>query len=197
MTQRVDVVDWNSKWSKTHCLMCLESALLMRLKVVPTNDKNATAVRRILLRWFSYRVLVPLSTESAEGCLNTWRRCVSHQWSSPSFFHPLRIIWFWKRQVCTALPVSVEKFTLDKLNVWFRHHRHICLYHSEKSAVKEQSIDLGHWIQPQNAIILAKKTRQWNCIRREARDWAPSQQINRVNGFNLSRAWKPLICDLK
>jgi hypothetical protein len=37
------------------------------------------------------------------------------------------------------------------------HHRHIRLYHPEKSAMMEHSINLGHQIQLQNASFLVKK----------------------------------------
>jgi hypothetical protein len=48
------------------------------------------------------------------------------------------------------------------------HHQRIRLYHPEKSAVAEHSINLGHRIQLQNASILAKKSRWMDWIIREA-----------------------------
>ncbi|PNF33765.1 hypothetical protein B7P43_G10211, partial [Cryptotermes secundus] len=56
------------------------------------------------------------------------------------------------------------------------HQRHIRLKHPDRSAVVEQSIDLGHRIQLQNTSILATETRY---------------------GSHLSKSWKPLTCSLK
>jgi hypothetical protein len=64
--------------------------------------------------------------------------------------------------------------------------------------VAKHSINLGHWIQVQNTIILAKKMRLMDWILREVTeiDLHPNN-MNREDSFSLIRAWWPLICDLK
>jgi predicted GIY-YIG superfamily endonuclease len=77
------------------------------------------------------------------------------------------------------------------------HHRHICLYHSKKYAVAEH-INLGHETQLQNTSILVKKSRRMDQVIREAIEIElHPNNMNREDGFSLSQAWKPLICDLK
>jgi hypothetical protein len=78
------------------------------------------------------------------------------------------------------------------------HCRHIRLYHPEKSVEAEHSINRGHWIQLQKTSILAKKLRWMDLIIREAIEIElHPNNMNREDGFSLSRAWKPLIRDLK
>jgi hypothetical protein len=78
------------------------------------------------------------------------------------------------------------------------HQRHIRLEHPDKSAVAEHSIELGHRIELQNTSILATKTRYMDRIIREAIEIElHPENINREEGFYLSKSWKPLICSLK
>jgi hypothetical protein len=72
------------------------------------------------------------------------------------------------------------------------------VYQPEKSVVAEHSINLGHWTQLQNTIILAKPMRQVNQILREVTEIElHADSINREDNFFMSQAWKPLICELK
>jgi hypothetical protein len=65
------------------------------------------------------------------------------------------------------------------------HHRHIRLYHTEKSLVVEHSINLGHHIQLQNASILAKKSRCMDCNTQEVTEIKlHPYNMNRENGIS-------------
>jgi hypothetical protein len=78
------------------------------------------------------------------------------------------------------------------------HQRHIRLEHPGKSSVAEQSINLGHHIQLQNTTILSTKPRYWDRIIREAIEiQLHPNNMNREDGFCLSKSWKPLIYSLK
>jgi hypothetical protein len=78
------------------------------------------------------------------------------------------------------------------------HRRHIRLEHPDKSAVAEHSINLGHCIQLQNTTILSTKPRYKDRIIREAIEIElHPNNMNREDGFCLSKSWKPLICSLK
>jgi hypothetical protein len=76
------------------------------------------------------------------------------------------------------------------------HQRHIRLEHLDKSAVAEHSINSGHRIELQNTIILSTKPRYMDPIIREAIELHPNN-MNREEGFCLSKSWKPLIYSLK
>jgi hypothetical protein len=68
----------------------------------------------------------------------------------------------------------------------------------EKVAIDEHSINQGHRIQSYNYSILATKTRYMDCTVREAIEIKlHPYNINRVDGFCLSKPWKPLIGCLK
>jgi hypothetical protein len=72
------------------------------------------------------------------------------------------------------------------------------VYHPEKSGVAEHSINLGHCIQLQDTSILAKKLRCMDRIIREAIEIKlHPNNMNREDGFSLSRSWKPLINNLR
>jgi hypothetical protein len=78
------------------------------------------------------------------------------------------------------------------------HQRHIHLEHPDKSAVAEHSINLGHHIQLQNTTILSTKPRYMDRIIKEAIEIElHPNNMNREDGFCLSKSWKPLIDSLK
>jgi plasmid rolling circle replication initiator protein Rep len=85
------------------------------------------------------------------------------------------------------------------MEAWVKEHNwYICLYCLKKFVVVKYSINLDHKIQLKNTSILAKKSRQMDQIMREAVviELNPNN-MNREDGFSLSWAWKPLICDMK
>jgi hypothetical protein len=68
------------------------------------------------------------------------------------------------------------------------HHQHIRLYHSEKSAVANHNINLGHCIQFHDTSILAKKSKCMECIIREATEIELNpENRSREEGFFLSK----------
>jgi hypothetical protein len=76
--------------------------------------------------------------------------------------------------------------------------RHIRLEHPDKSAVAEHSINLGHTIQLQNTTILSTKPRYMDRIIREGTEIElHPNNMNREEGFCLTKSWKPLICSMK
>jgi hypothetical protein len=78
------------------------------------------------------------------------------------------------------------------------HHRHIRLYHPDKSAVAEHSMNLGHRIQFQDTRILATRSGHVEFIIKEAMEIElHSDNMNREEGFFLSKLWKPLLQTLK
>jgi hypothetical protein len=78
------------------------------------------------------------------------------------------------------------------------HQRHIRLELQDKSAVTEHNIDQGQRIQFHNSSILATKTRYMDRIVREAIEIElHTYNVNREDGFFLSKWWKPLIGSLK
>jgi hypothetical protein len=65
------------------------------------------------------------------------------------------------------------------------HQRHIRLEHSDKSAVAEHSVDLGHRIQFHNTSIFATKTRYIDHIVRKAIEIElHPNNMNREVGFH-------------
>jgi hypothetical protein len=98
--------------------------------------------------------------------------------------------------------VSVAESTLGRWAVlWTRlkeHQWHIILEHPDKSAVAEHSINQRHHIQFRNSSILATKTRYMDHSVREAIEIElQPYNVNREDGFCLSKSWKPLIRSLK
>jgi hypothetical protein len=78
------------------------------------------------------------------------------------------------------------------------HHQHIRLYHPEKSALSEHSINLGHRVHLHNTSILAKKLRRTDRVIREAIEIdVHANNISREDVFSPSRSSKPLIRDLR
>jgi hypothetical protein len=76
--------------------------------------------------------------------------------------------------------------------------RYIILEHPDKSAVAEHSIGQRHRIQLHSSSILATKTRSMDRIVRDAIEIELyPDNINREDGFCLSKSWKPLIGSLK
>jgi hypothetical protein len=62
----------------------------------------------------------------------------------------------------------------------------------------EHSIHWDHHIQLQNTSILAKKSRYMGQIIREATEIeCHPNNINREDGFSLSKSWNPIIHTLK
>jgi hypothetical protein len=78
-----------------------------------------------------------------------------------------------------------------------KHHCHIQLKYPDMSAVVEHSINLWHHIQLLNTSILSTKPRYMDIIIREAIEivFHPNN-VNREDGFCLSKSWKSLICCL-
>jgi hypothetical protein len=78
------------------------------------------------------------------------------------------------------------------------HHWHILLYHPDKSAVAEHSINLDNCIQLQDISILAKIFRHISQIIRDATEInLYPNNMEREDGFSLSKSQKPLICILE
>jgi hypothetical protein len=78
------------------------------------------------------------------------------------------------------------------------HHQHICREHPDKSAMAEKSINLRHRIHLHHTTILSTKPRYMEHINRETTEIElHPNNINREDGFCLSKSWKPLICSLK
>jgi hypothetical protein len=78
------------------------------------------------------------------------------------------------------------------------HKRHIHLEYPDKSAVAQRSIHQEHRIQFNSTSILSTKTRYMDRIIREALEIElHPHNMNREDGFCLSKSWKPLICTLK
>jgi hypothetical protein len=70
--------------------------------------------------------------------------------------------------------------------------RHIRLDQPEKSAVAEHSIYAGHNIDFNNVSVLDRAWGYMDRIVKEAIQIRLNQNINRDNGFTLSRAWNPV-----
>jgi hypothetical protein len=65
------------------------------------------------------------------------------------------------------------------------HHSDIYLYHPEISVLAEHSINLGHWIQQQNASTLAKKSRHMDWVIREVIEIDASSQQHKQGRWLL------------
>jgi hypothetical protein len=71
--------------------------------------------------------------------------------------------------------------------------RHIGLDQPEKSAVAEHSINAGHKIDFNNVSVLDRASGYMDRLVKEAIQKRLNQNnINRDNGFTLSRAWNPV-----
>jgi hypothetical protein len=70
--------------------------------------------------------------------------------------------------------------------------RHIRLDQPKKSAVAEHSINAGHKIDFNNVSVLDRASRYMDCLVKEAIQIRLNQNINRDNGFTMSRAWNPV-----
>jgi hypothetical protein len=70
--------------------------------------------------------------------------------------------------------------------------RHIRLDQPEKSAVAEHSINAGHKIDFNNVSVLDRASGYMDRLVKETIQIRLNQNINRDNGFTLSRAWNPV-----
>jgi hypothetical protein len=78
------------------------------------------------------------------------------------------------------------------------HQRHVRLEHPDKSAVAEHSINLGHDIHLYDTAILSTKPGHVDRIVREAIEIGlHNNNVNREDGFCLSKSWKPPISSLR
>jgi hypothetical protein len=74
------------------------------------------------------------------------------------------------------------------------HMRHICLNQLEKSVVAELSMNTGHQIDFSNITILDRTSGYMDQDIKEAIHIRLNRKnFNRDNGFNLSRAWFPVM----
>jgi hypothetical protein len=73
------------------------------------------------------------------------------------------------------------------------HMRHIHLHQPEKSVVAEHSVNTGHQIDFSNITILDRTSGYMDRIMKEAiHIRLNTENFNRDNSFNLSRAWFPI-----
>lgn len=79
-----------------------------------------------------------------------------------------------------------------------KKHYHIQFYYLEKLFVAEHCIDLCHVIQLSDTSVLAKKSRHMGRkIMEVIETELHSKNMNKVNGFSVSRSWNPLMHTLK
>jgi hypothetical protein len=76
------------------------------------------------------------------------------------------------------------------------HQWHIHSEHLDKSAMMEQSINLGHSIQLHQSTLLTKPRYKYHIIK-EATEIEFCFNMNTEDGFCLSKSWKPLVCSLR
>jgi hypothetical protein len=90
---------------------------------------------------------------------------------------------------CECSQVNIEQMGC-LINIKLKEHqRHIRLEHPDKSAVAEQSMNLGNNIQLHNNCILTAKTRYVDSVVREAIEIGlHSNSTNREDGFYLSKS---------
>jgi hypothetical protein len=77
------------------------------------------------------------------------------------------------------------------------HHWHFCLYHPEKSAVAEHSINLDDCMRLHDSSVLAKNPLMDRNIRKAIEIELHSNSMNRENDLSLRKLHKPLIYTLK
>jgi hypothetical protein len=74
------------------------------------------------------------------------------------------------------------------------HMRHICLDQPEKSLVAGHSVNTEHQIDISNITILDRTSGYMDRVIKEAiHIRLKKENFNRDNGFNLSRAWYPIM----
>jgi hypothetical protein len=98
--------------------------------------------------------------------------------------------------VSTRFPVNVAGQTGRSMDIRLKEHQcHIWLEHLDKSALVEHSINQGHIILFHDASILATSTGCVDHIVRETIEVVLHPfNMNRKDGFSLSRLWKHFIC---
>jgi hypothetical protein len=116
------------------------------------------------------------------------------------------IIIFWEITPCSScrkIPCECGKVYIGQTGRSIdtrlkEHKRHIRLEYPNKSAVAQHSIHQEHRIQFNSTSILSTKTRYMDRIIKEAIEIElHPHNMNREEGFCLSKLWKPLICTLK
>jgi hypothetical protein len=118
-------------------------------------------------------------------------------WKLSNFLRPFKDHLDLKSPGVYSIPCDCEKVYIGQtgrsIETRVKERRHVRPADPKKSAVAEHSINLDH----QNTSILAKKSRCMDRIIRKAIEIELHPNINREDGFSLSRSWKPLIRDLR
>lgn len=90
---------------------------------------------------------------------------------------------------------QIGRFTETRIR---EHHRHIPLYHPEKSVTAEHSMNSGHRIHFHEISILAEKSERTERLVMETTETElHPDNMNWEKGFSLSRSWRPLVRILK
>jgi hypothetical protein len=135
------------------------------------------------------------ATPFAGYCLSTSSMWASLLGKYLVSFGQSRVTWDWKTPVY-SIPCKCGS-DLQWANRLFDWHQwHIHPQHLDKSAVLEQSINLGHSIHLHQSTLPTKPRYKYHIIK-EATETEFCLDMNTENGFCLSKSWKPLICSLR